>query len=73
MRIAELNLAAFGPFTDRVLAFGLESGKKRVEWVVLDWNTPAVEFYKSTGATMLENWNLCQMREKDIKTYLSKK
>lgn len=57
---------------DKVLEFGLKSGKKRVEWVVLDWNTPAIEFYKSTGATMLEDWNLCQMWEKDIKNYLSK-
>lgn len=58
---------------DKVLDFALKSGKKRVEWVVLDWNTPAIEFYKKTGATMLENWNLCQMREIEIKNYLAKK
>ena len=58
---------------DSVLDFAIKAGKKRVEWVVLDWNTPAVEFYKSTGATMLEDWNLCQMKEKDIKEYLSRK
>jgi GNAT superfamily N-acetyltransferase len=58
---------------DKVLEFGLKSGKKRIEWVVLDWNTPAINFYKSTGATMLEEWNICQMWEKDIKEYLSKK
>ena len=57
---------------DKVLDFGLKAGKKRIEWVVLDWNTPAVEFYKSTGATMLEDWNLCQMKSEDIKKYLSK-
>ena len=57
---------------DKVLEFGLKSGKKRVEWVVLDWNTRAIEFYKSTGATMFEEWNICQMWEKDIENYLSK-
>lgn len=57
---------------DRVLEFGVNSGKNRIEWVVLDWNTPAVEFYKSTGATMLEDWNLCQMKREDIQKYLSK-
>ena len=57
---------------DSVLEFGVRSGKKRVEWVVLDWNTPAVEFYKSTGATLLEDWNLCQMKREDIKKYLLK-
>ena len=57
---------------DKVLEFGIQSGKRRVEWVVLDWNTPAVEFYKSTGATLLEDWNLCQMKREEIKKYLLK-
>ena len=58
---------------DSVLDYGVTFGKKRVEWVVLDWNTPAVNFYKSTGATLLEDWNLCQMKREDIKKYLAKK
>ncbi len=58
---------------DKVLEYGVESGKQRVEWVVLDWNTPAIDFYKSTGVTMSEEWNICQMWRKDIKKYLSKK
>lgn len=28
----------------------------RVEWSVLDWNTPAIEFYKSMGATPMDEW-----------------
>jgi len=56
---------------NKVLEFGLKNGKNRIEWVVLDWNTPAVEFYKSTGATMLEDWNLCQMKREEIQKYLS--
>jgi GNAT superfamily N-acetyltransferase len=28
----------------------------RFEWAVLDWNTPAIEFYRSLGATSLEEW-----------------
>jgi GNAT superfamily N-acetyltransferase len=27
-----------------------------VRWQVLDWNTPAIEFYKSLGATFLDDW-----------------
>jgi len=57
---------------DSVLSYALKAGKKRVEWVVLDWNAPAIEFYKSSGATLLEDWNLCQMKENDIKRYLAK-
>jgi GNAT superfamily N-acetyltransferase len=28
----------------------------RVEWAVLNWNTPAIDFYKSLGAVLLEDW-----------------
>jgi GNAT superfamily N-acetyltransferase len=31
-------------------------GCGRMEWAVLDWNTPAIEFYRSTGAVPLEDW-----------------
>jgi len=58
---------------DKVLEFALQQGIQRVEWVVLDWNTPAIEFYKSTGAIMLKDWNICQITNKGIAKYLSKK
>jgi GNAT superfamily N-acetyltransferase len=28
----------------------------RLQWQVLDWNTPAIEFYKSLGAEFLDEW-----------------
>lgn len=56
---------------DQVLNFALENDINRVEWVVLDWNTPAVDFYKSTGATVFEEWNICQMSRNKIVEYLS--
>ena len=28
----------------------------RLEWAVLDWNEPSIEFYKSLGARMLDEW-----------------
>ena len=30
----------------------------RFEWTVLDWNTPAIEFYKSLGAVPLDDWTV---------------
>lgn len=57
---------------NKVLSFAIEKDIQRVEWVVLDWNTPAIAFYKSTGATMLEDWNICQMSNQSIVNYLSK-
>lgn len=57
---------------DKVLSFALKKGIKRVEWVVLDWNIPAINFYKSTGAIMLEDWNICQISDDNIAKYLGK-
>ena len=34
----------------------LERDCGRLEWAVLDWNEPAIEFYKSLGATLLNEW-----------------
>ena len=34
----------------------LERGYGRFEWAVLDWNTPALEFYKALGAEALGEW-----------------
>jgi GNAT superfamily N-acetyltransferase len=34
----------------------VERGCPRLEWLVLDWNQPAIDFYKSLGAVALEDW-----------------
>ena len=57
---------------DKVMEDALKKGAKRVEWVVLDWNAPAIAFYKSTGATMFEEWNICQISDAKISQYLYK-
>lgn len=33
----------------------------RLEWMALDWNTPAIEFYKSLGASEMAEWRLFRM------------
>lgn len=30
----------------------------RLEWSVLDWNTPAIDFYKSLGAVAMDEWTI---------------
>src|SRR5579862_6455654 len=40
----------------RVAAFALERGCQRLQWEVLDWNTPAIDFYRAMGAEFLEEW-----------------
>ncbi|HYW50876.1 MAG TPA: GNAT family N-acetyltransferase [Gemmatimonadaceae bacterium] len=40
----------------RLAALAVERGCGRVEWAVLDWNTPSIGFYQSLGATGLGQW-----------------
>lgn len=36
-------------------------GCGRLEWSVLDWNTPAIAFYESLGAKVLPEWRTCRL------------
>ena len=40
----------------RVAAIALEKGCQRLQWEVLDWNTPAIDFYSAMGAEFLDEW-----------------
>lgn len=37
-------------------AIAVERGYARVEWDVLDWNTPAIDFYERAGARPQQDW-----------------
>jgi len=50
----------------RVAQIALERGCGRLEWSVLDWNEPAIEFYKKLGATMMPDWRICRMTTDQI-------
>ena len=56
----------------------LEEAKRRdvnrVEWSVLDWNKPAIDFYKKTGAIIdgLDQWKIVRMNKQIIDDYLSR-
>jgi diamine N-acetyltransferase len=39
----------------------VENDWSRLQWSVLDWNTPSIEFYKSLGADMMDEWKLCRI------------
>lgn len=39
-----------------VAAIAAERGCARLQWDVLDWNQPAIEFYQSLGAVMIPEW-----------------
>jgi ribosomal protein S18 acetylase RimI-like enzyme len=40
----------------KVAAIAMEKGCQRLQWEVLDWNTPAIEFYRAMGAEFLDEW-----------------
>lgn len=61
-----------GALYKKVIEFANEQGVKRTEWVVLDWNTPAIDFYRRSGATVLTDWHTVQMNEQAMKSFLEK-
>ena len=40
----------------QVAAVAMEKGCGRMQWEVLDWNTPAIDFYRAMGAEFLDEW-----------------
>ena len=39
----------------------VERGFGRFEWSVLDWNTPAIQFYEGLGATVMPEWRIVRI------------
>jgi len=56
-----------------VLNYAYENNFKRVAWEVLDWNTVAIDFYESTGATVFKDWRIAQMDEDALKKFVLSK
>jgi GNAT superfamily N-acetyltransferase len=50
------------------IAFERDCG--RIEWSVLDWNTPSIEFYSSLGAKIMKEWLIERMDEEAIHNFL---
>lgn len=53
-----------------VLKHAYDLGAKRVVWDVLSWNKNAIDFYKSTGATVLDDWQVVHMREDALRNFI---
>ncbi|CAL2102563.1 GNAT family acetyltransferase [Tenacibaculum sp. 190130A14a] len=52
-----------------VLQYAYDNNFKRVAWEVLDWNVNAIDFYKSTGATVYDEWRVCHMSEDNLSKF----
>jgi GNAT superfamily N-acetyltransferase len=45
----------------KLAQLAVERNCGRFEWSVLDWNTPAIDFYKGMGAELLPDWRICRV------------
>jgi GNAT superfamily N-acetyltransferase len=41
----------------------VERGYSRLEWSVLDWNTPSIDFYKAAGALPMDEWTVFRLTD----------
>jgi GNAT superfamily N-acetyltransferase len=55
---------------DEVVKYGANLGVKRINWEVLDWNDPAIDFYKKKGAKVLRDWDVVHLDENGIQNYI---
>jgi GNAT superfamily N-acetyltransferase len=44
-----------------VAKLAVSRGCGRLEWSVLDWNSPAIAFYQRMGASILQEWRICRV------------
>jgi GNAT superfamily N-acetyltransferase len=45
----------------KLAQLAVERGCGRFEWSVLDWNEPAIQFYKGVGADVMSEWRICRV------------
>jgi GNAT superfamily N-acetyltransferase len=45
----------------RLAQLAVERGCGRLEWAVLDWNSPAIGFYQRLGARLMDEWTICRL------------
>lgn len=41
----------------------VQRGYSRLEWSVLDWNAPSIEFYKAAGAVPMDGWSVFRLTD----------
>ena len=54
-------------------AKAVEDGCGRFEWSVLDWNQPAIDFYESIGATVMQEWRICRLTGEKLEQFAETK
>jgi GNAT superfamily N-acetyltransferase len=47
----------------------VERGYSRLEWSVLDWNTPSIDFYKAAGAVAMDEWTVFRLTDDALRDF----
>ena len=65
----ELRGAGLGKaLLSRLARIAVERGYARVEWSVLDWNTPSIDFYRALGAIGMDEWTTFRLTGPALRT-----
>lgn len=56
---------------DRTMRHALDQNCSGMMWQVLDWNEPAINFYKKYGANLAQEWINCNLEKAQIKALLA--
>ena len=56
----------------RVAAIAGERGCARLQWDVLDWNQPAIDFYQSLGAVFMTEWRIMRVTGEALQSLAQK-
>ena len=62
--------AGFALYSE-IIKQGKKDNVRRIEWNVLDWNTPAIAFYEKSGAKILSDWRVVHMDENGMEIFLN--
>lgn len=57
----------------RVAQIGMELGGGRFEWITLRWNENAFRFYRSIGASVMNDWALLRMNSREVHNLVNAK
>jgi len=63
--------AGFALYSE-IINQGKKDKVRRIEWNVLDWNQPAIDFYEKSGARILQDWRVVNMDENGITNFLNR-
>ncbi len=70
VRANQRGIGAGFALYQEIIKQGKKDNVRRIEWNVLNWNTPAIAFYEKSGAKVLSDWRVVHMDENGIEQFL---